>query len=108
MASLKLRVPGGKAVLFTAYAPHSGKPFEQRHTFFHDLAEFVESTSAHGPKLAFGDLNAKLFRRLDGEHSVVGPHVLLCPQGGLQGGRQQTLARGDVHASENVFGEHIL
>ena len=79
MASLKIRIPGGKAVIFSAYAPHSGKPFDQRHTFFHDLADFVESRSAHGPKLILGDFNSKLYYRMDGEHAVVGDHVLLCP-----------------------------
>ena len=34
LASLKLRVPGGKAVFFSAYAPRSGKSFDERQTFF--------------------------------------------------------------------------
>eukprot|EP00959_Pyramimonas_sp_CCMP1952_P187408 3918718-Pyramimonas_sp.AAC.1 len=67
MASLKLRIPGGKAVIFSAYAPHSGYEFRRRFDFFTSLSEFVSTRSAHGPKLVLGDMNAKLYGQLDGE-----------------------------------------
>ena len=75
MASLKIRVQGGKMSIVTAYAPHSGYDFVDRQSFFYSLAEFVHKQSVHGPKLVCGDLNARLFRQLPGEENLIGPHV---------------------------------
>ncbi|CAK0887303.1 unnamed protein product, partial [Prorocentrum cordatum] len=79
MASLKLRIPGGKAVIFSAYAPHSGYEFRRRFDFFTSLSEFVSTRSAHGPKLVLGDMNAKLYGQLDGESDAVGPYIFKHP-----------------------------
>ena len=79
LASLKLRVPGGKAVFFSAYAPHSGKSFDERQSFFQSTAEIFSKTSSHGPKYLLGDWNARLYQRLPGEEHVVGPHVFSNP-----------------------------
>ena len=43
-ASLKLRVPGGKMVICSLYAPHSGKSFEERQTFFSNSSRLDELT----------------------------------------------------------------
>ena len=75
LASLKVRVKGGKAVFFSAYAPHSGKPFLGRQCFFQNFAEEVSKTSSHGPKVLLGDWNARLYRPLPGESDIIGPHV---------------------------------
>ena len=75
MASLKIRIQGGKMNVLTAYAPHTGYDFSDRQHFFHALAEFVNKQSAHGPKLICGDFNARLFRQLFGEEDVIGPYV---------------------------------
>ena len=75
MAALKIRVRGGKMSIITAYAPHSGYDFADRQSFFHSLSEFVHKQSVHGPKLVFGDLNARLFRQLPGEEHLIGPYV---------------------------------
>ena len=75
MASLKLRVSGGKAVLVSAYAPHSGYNFAERQSFYHDLSEFAAKLSSHGPKIIFGDFNARLYRRMPGEEHIIGPNV---------------------------------
>ena len=60
MASLKLRVQGGKAAFISAYAPHSGKRFDERQQFFQEVSDFLSQTSCHGPKFLMGDLNARL------------------------------------------------
>ena len=75
MASLKLRVSGGKAVLVSAYVPHSGYNFAERQSFYHDLSEFAAKLSSHGPKIIFGDFNARLYRRMPGEEHIIGPNV---------------------------------
>ena len=62
-------------VLFAAYAPHSGKPYLERQVFFNDLSDFVSKTSAHGPKIICGDLNARIYRRLPGEEQIMGTHI---------------------------------
>ena len=74
-ASLKLRVPGGKMVICSLYAPHSGKPFDERQTFFQATAEWMNSLSRHGPLLALGDFNARLHKRHAGESHLIGPHI---------------------------------
>lgn len=77
MASLKLRVLGGKMAVFCAYAPHSGYPFDVRQQFFHEIGEFVQKVSTHGPKMVCGDWNARLCRRLPGEEVIFGPHLFV-------------------------------
>ena len=74
-ASLKLRVPGGKMVICSLYAPHSGKPFDERQTFFQATAEWMNSLSRHGPLLALGDFNARLHKMHAGESHLIGPHI---------------------------------
>ena len=37
IAYVKLRVKGGKAVVFTAYAPHNRRPFDERQAFYSEL-----------------------------------------------------------------------
>ena len=72
-ASLKLRVPGGKMVICRLYAPHSGKPFDERQTFFQASAEWMNSLSRHGPLLALGDFNARLDKMYAGESHLIWP-----------------------------------
>ena len=79
LASLKLRIVGGKAAVVSAYAPHSGKDFLKRQSFFNELSDFVRKLSAHGPKLIMGDMNARLHEQFVGESLVVGPHVFASP-----------------------------
>jgi len=75
MASLKLRVTGGKAVICSAYAPHSGRPVDERKQFYADLGSFLASMSRHGPLLLLGDFNARIHRRYPGEESIIGEYV---------------------------------
>ena len=75
MASLKLRIKGGKAAFISAYAPHSGKHYDERQAFYHELGEFIARTTAHGPKFVLGDFNARIYRRLSGEEELIGNGV---------------------------------
>ena len=79
MASLKIRVRGGKLVLISCYAPHSGYPLIDRVNFFQSVAAFANKLSAHGPKLLLGDWNARLHRRLTGEEHILGPYLFSNP-----------------------------
>ena len=56
---LKLRISGGKMVVCTVYAPHSGKPLESRHVFFKGLDAWISKQSRHGPILVMGNFNAR-------------------------------------------------
>ena len=76
MASLKIRVPGGKAVVVSAYAPHAGYSYADRQHFFSTLACFVNGQSAHGPKVICGDMNARIYRRQPGEEEAFGDFYL--------------------------------
>ena len=75
MASLKLRVSGGKVPVFSVYAPHNGKPYEERSNFYSELSCFMSSASGNGPKVALGDFNARLHVRQPGEDSILGEHI---------------------------------
>ena len=55
VAYVKLRVKGGKAVIFSAYAPHNERPFDERQTFYSELQDAYHSTSCHGLKVICGD-----------------------------------------------------
>ena len=110
LASVKLRVTGGKAVLFSAYAPHSGKPFGERQTFYQHVAEAYSATSSHGPKLLFGDWNARLYRRMPGEEKVIGEHVFYNSSAAIPADANRNLllelcASNDLVIA-NTFSEH--
>ena len=42
LCGLKLRVPKGEVALISAYAPHSGYPFDVRQSFFEELRQWHE------------------------------------------------------------------
>jgi len=73
MASLKLKVPGGKVGVITGYAPHNLKPYHERHDFYVNLARLWENTSVNGCRYFFGDFNARIGFQKPGEHAVFGP-----------------------------------
>ena len=75
IACLKVRVRGGKLALLSAYAPHSGRPFDERQRFFTQLDQAYQRTSVNGMRLVFGDLNARLHIRLPGEEDLIGDFV---------------------------------
>ena len=60
IACLKLRVPGGNTCIFSVYAPHNGHTAQIRQSFFHQLMRRYNSVSSRGPKLIYGDLNARV------------------------------------------------
>ena len=72
MSSLKLRTSGGKVALISAYAPHAGRPFEERFGFFQQLCGFWRSISVNGPRICFGDFNSRLYCKLAGEEDHIG------------------------------------
>ena len=75
IACLKVRITGGKIAIFSCYAPHQGKPFEERFAYFQELSAFWQSVSVNGPRLCFGDFNSRLNLQLPGEEDYIGPHV---------------------------------
>ena len=74
LANIKIRIPGGKMTIITAYAPHAGRPFDERFEFFQNLSELWLNSSAHGPKICYGDFNARLYQRFADEHHIIGDH----------------------------------
>ena len=75
LGCLKLRVPGGKIGIISAYAPHGGYPFNSRQLFFDDLGRMFSRTSVNGLKLVFGDLNSRILKQVPGEELYFGEHV---------------------------------
>ena len=63
-------------MVFSAYAPHSGKPLETRQSFYNDLDLWITRQSPHGPLLIMGDFNARLHGQFDFDSVEVGPHIL--------------------------------
>ena len=75
LAVLKVRIRGGVMAIITAYAPTGTHDYKERKSFHHCLAATVERTSAHGPILVFGDMNARIHRMQPNERDIVGPGV---------------------------------
>jgi exonuclease III len=77
VASLKVRIVGGTAAVFSAYAPHNLKSLGQRIEFYERLSDAFLQTRVNGPKLILGDFNARIGDRRPGEDSALG-EVRLC------------------------------
>ena len=60
IAYLKLNVAGGVVGIFSAYAPHNGKPLPERFNFYATLDEEYRKCSVNMGKYLFGDFNARL------------------------------------------------
>ncbi|CAK0905030.1 unnamed protein product [Prorocentrum cordatum] len=67
------------AEIFSAYAPRSGSEYPERQGFYHDIGEFVQTQSSHGPKLILGDFSASLHDRFDDDAGIIGQHVFQHP-----------------------------
>ena len=62
-------------VLYVAMLLTQVFTFHDRHRFFEVLTAVFRRTSVNGLKMIFGDLNARLQRRLPGEEQIIGEHV---------------------------------
>ena len=74
ICGLKIKIEGRKLGLISAYTLHNGYAFEARHNFFSELDSFYASISCNGGVMIIGDLNARLYTRLPGEESYIGPY----------------------------------
>ena len=108
MCCLKLRISGGKVAIFSTYAPHADKPYNERQQFFNSLMEFWQSVSVNGPRIICGDLNSRLYFRQDTE-DCIGPFYFSnpCPQIHSEMTRQDSVhaprAHGPQAESEKFF-----
>ena len=55
IATIKLRVRGGRLAIVNGYAPHNGQPHDVRQQFYSHLSEVYSSTGCHGMKMIIGD-----------------------------------------------------
>ena len=74
MAAIKIRVPGGKIAIISAYAPQSMISADRRLLFFTDLEVYYNSISVNGMKLLCGDFNPRLRYQFPGEEEIMGMH----------------------------------
>ena len=51
IVGIKIRTPGGKIAVVSAYVPHAERPFEERFQFFQSLTTYWQSISVNGQKL---------------------------------------------------------
>ena len=72
LACLKLRITGGKIAIFSCYAPHQGRAYDERLSYFQNLTQLWHSVSVNGPKLCFGDFNSRLYCRFAAESRIIG------------------------------------
>ena len=72
IANIKLKVDGGTIVIFCVYAQHNLKDLGDRFEFYEQLSRIYLKTSSNGPKLVFGDFNARIGNRRPGEELVLG------------------------------------
>ena len=91
-ACAKIRVQGGKIALWSVYAPHGGKPPDERQAFYTDLGVHLGQSSSHGTTLVCGDFNARPHRQNPDEQDIVGPFVFGNPSAPhVQGGNRDLL-----------------
>jgi hypothetical protein len=72
MASLKLKTTGGVFAILSVYAPHNLKDVSEKHAFYDDLSKLLRKTSTNGPRLIYGDWNARLGLQKAGEGHILG------------------------------------
>ena len=60
--------------IISTYAPHGGRSYDERLSFFQNPREFWSSISSYGPKLCVGDLNSRLYCRMAGEEDIIGSY----------------------------------
>jgi hypothetical protein len=73
LASIKLKVSGGKIAFVTGYAPHNLRPFDEKHVFYIQLGQVLDQTSVNGSKYLMGDFNARVGHCRAGEELEFGP-----------------------------------
>ena len=78
LATLRVKVRGGITTFISAYAPHSGLPFEERHAFFDQLSDLIKPRTSHSTCIVVGDLNAKLGAPRADEQTILGPFSFKC------------------------------
>ena len=74
MCALRLKVTGEKMGIITAYAPQSGREYDEWQQFFEQLSILWESIAANGPVCILGDLNSRIYQRLATEGDNIGEH----------------------------------
>ena len=72
--SLKLKVHGGVFAVLCAYAPHNLKDITEKYVFYDGLNKLLAQTSTNGPRIIYGDFNARLGARRHGEEHVLGEY----------------------------------
>jgi len=73
LATIKVRSPAGAVGIVNGYAPHNGKPLDERLNFYVSLDQTFRTLSVNSHKLIVGDLNARLGRAHPGEDEIIGP-----------------------------------
>eukprot|EP00975_Prorocentrum_lima_P032237 6771160-Prorocentrum_lima.AAC.1 len=59
--------------VYSIYGPTSTREDAEKDVFYDQLQSSFQRWSARGPTYAFGDYNARIQRRLDGEEQILGP-----------------------------------
>ena len=71
------------------YAPHEGRPLDEKEAFYEALSLTLHTLSRDGPLGVCGDLNCKIDFRLAGEERVLGPYLFNRGQPPPPGGELQ-------------------
>ena len=91
IASIKLKCNGEKLSLICVYAPHNMKPMDEKWAFYDKLSDHYQQIAVNGPRLIFGDLNARLGQRRPGEQDVLGDYCF-----GREASRKVEVANRDL------------
>ena len=75
LASLKIKTSGGVANIPCGYAPHAGKDYEFRKSFFDSFTKAWKRPGSHTCTFGYGDFNARLYKREAGEEDVIGDYM---------------------------------
>ena len=73
LASVWLRIEGGKAVLISAHAPQGKRDSTEREPFYHELVDLLSKINCHAPNVVLGDTIARLHTSRRGEEDIMEP-----------------------------------
>lgn len=103
MIAVTLKMGREEYSIIQVYAPHSGRPQEEKMQFRENLQDVMDRTRGNN-KIVMGDMNAHVGRRREGEERVLGVHGI--GDRNLEGEHLVDFAMRNNLSIMNTFFEH--
>lgn len=72
---IEFEAAGGPLHIVNFYAPHMGRPPNERIKFYEDMSDEIKTNRKYKKFIALGDFNARLHARRHGEDGIIGDYV---------------------------------